>query len=55
MLAFAMSDVTSAISNVLTVLSSIFEFIVGNPLLLILICAPVVLGLLYAFMSVFRK
>lgn len=57
MISLLLADITigSIVTDIVGALSSLWTFMTGNPLLLTMIAAPVVLGLLYGFMSVFRK
>lgn len=49
-----MTEVTTAISNVLSVLTTAITFLTGNPWLMILVAAPIVFGILAALLAIFK-
>lgn len=51
---FSESGITSAITNVLGILSSGIEFLTGNPWLMVLVAAPIVFGILGALLAIFK-
>lgn len=51
---FAESGITQAFSDIISILTTAITFITGNPWLMILIAAPIVLGIIAALLSIFR-
>ena len=49
-----MTEVTTPISNVLSVLTTAITFLTGNPWLMILVAAPIVFGILAALLAIFK-
>lgn len=50
-----METVTSAVTSVLTMFTSVFNFVTSNPLLLAFVVVPLVGGIIYIITSLFRK
>lgn len=49
---YAVSDISTMFSSVLGLFTSAIDFLLGNPLMLVLCVAPVALGILAAILSV---
>lgn len=49
-----MDAITTAFSNVLSLLTSGITFLTGNTWLMILVAAPIVFGILGALLSIFK-
>jgi len=47
--------ISSIVNEVISVLGSMWTFITANPVLIFLVGAPVVIGVLGAFVSLFRS
>lgn len=50
-----METVVSTVSSILTMFGTVFTFITGQPLLLVMCVLPIVGGIIYLITSIFRK
>lgn len=51
---FAESGITQAFADIISLLTTAITFVTSNPWLMILVAAPVVLGIIAALLAIFR-
>ncbi len=52
---FSESGISEAFTNVISLLTTGFNFLTSNPFFMVLLVAPLVFGILGGLLSVFRK